>query len=252
MKNLTLANKVVIITGASKGIGKAIAFAMGKAGAKVVISSRKQEALDKVVSEFAEAGVVAFAKAANVGHAEDRKALVESTINHFGKVDILVNNAATNPVFGPIENTDESAFDHILNVNLKAPFELSKLVLESMAKSGKGSIIHISSVEGVRPGAHMGMYSVSKSALLMLTRVQANEWGQKGIRVNAIAPGLIQTKFSQALWDNEKVMKYALRQIPLGRMAQPEEVAGLALFLASDMAAYITGSTFMVDGGYLA
>ncbi len=252
MKNLSLKNKVVIITGASKGIGKAIAFAMGQAGAKVVISSRKQEALDPIVDEFAQAGIVAFAKAANVGHPEERKALVNSTIKHFGKIDILVNNAATNPVFGPIENTDESVFDHIINVNLKAPFELSKLVLANMSKTGKGSIIHISSVEGVRPGMHMGMYSVSKSALLMLTRVQANEWGQKGIRVNAIAPGLIQTKFSQALWDNEKVMKYALRQIPLGRMAQPEEVAGLALFLASDMAAYVTGSTFMVDGGYLA
>jgi len=185
-------------------------------------------------------------------HAEDRKALVDSTIKHFGKIDILVNNAATNPVFGPLENTDTSAFDHIVNVNLKAPFELSKLVLASMSKTQKGSIIHISSVEGVRPGMHMGMYSVTKAALLMLTKVQANEWGAKGIRVNAIAPGLIQTKFSQALWDNEKVMKYALRQIPLGRMAQPEEVAGLALFLASDMAAYVTGSTFMVDGGYLA
>lgn len=250
--SLTLENKVAIITGASKGIGKAIAFAMGKAGAKVVISSRKQDALDLVVDEFAKAGVVAFAKAANVGHAEDRKALIESAINHFGKIDILVNNAATNPVFGPIEDTNESAFDHIINVNLKAPFELSKLVLESMSKTKMGSIIHISSVEGVQPGKHMGMYSVSKSALLMLTRVQANEWGSKGIRVNAIAPGLIQTKFSQALWDNEKVMKYALRQIPLGRMAQPEEVAGLALFLASDLATYVTGSTFMVDGGYLA
>lgn len=252
MKGLTLENKVVIITGASKGIGKAIAFAMGQAGAKVVISSRKQDVLDDVVEEFAQAGVVAFAKAANVGVAADRKALVDSAISHFGKIDILVNNAATNPVFGPIENTEESAFDHIINVNLKAPFELSKLVLASMSKTGTGSIIHISSVEGVRPGTHMGMYSVSKSALLMLTRVQANEWGAKGIRINAIAPGLIQTKFSQALWDNEKVMNYALRQIPLGRMAQPEEVAGLALFLASDMAAYVTGSTFMVDGGYLA
>ena len=119
-----------------------------------------------------------------------------------------------------------------------------------MEKSG--SIVHISSVEGLRPGQHMGMYSVSKSALLMLTRVQANEWGAKGIRINAIAPGLIQTKFSQALWDNEKILQYALRQIPLGRMAQPEEVAGLALFLASDLAAYVTGSTFTVDGGYLA
>lgn len=249
---MDLKGKVALITGASKGIGKAIAFALGKAGAKVVISSRNQDALDKVVEEFAQAGVVAFAKAANVGSADDRKALVDSSILHFGKIDILVNNAATNPVFGPLENTEEAAFDKIIDVNLKAPFALSKLVLTSMSKSGKGSIIHISSVEGLRPGTHMGMYSVSKSALLMLTRVQANEWGAKGIRVNAIAPGLIQTKFSQALWDNEKVMKYALRQIPMGRMAQPEEVAGLALFLASDMASYVTGSTFTVDGGYLA
>ncbi len=252
MKNLDLSGKVAIITGASKGIGKAIAFALGQAGAKVVISSRKQAVLEEVVDEFAQAGVVAFAKAANVGQADERKDLVDTTIRHFGKIDILINNAATNPVFGPIENTQEPAFDKIIDVNLKAPFELSKLVLHSMKKQKKGSIIHISSVEGLRPGQQMGMYSVSKAALLMLTRVQANEWGALGIRVNAIAPGLIQTKFSQALWDNEKILNYALRQIPLGRMAQPEEVAGLALFLASDWAAYVTGSTFTVDGGYLA
>ncbi|HHB78294.1 MAG TPA: glucose 1-dehydrogenase [Saprospiraceae bacterium] len=249
---MNLKGKVAVVTGASKGIGKAIAFALGKVGAKVVISSRNQEALDAVVEEFAQAGVIAFAKAAHVGKADDREALVQSARNHFGKIDILVNNAATNPVFGPLELTGESVFDKIIDINLKAPFELSKLVLAGMKKSGSGSIIHISSVEGQKPGTHMGMYSVSKAALLMLTRVQANEWGPQGVRVNAIAPGLIQTKFSQALWDNEKVLKYALRQIPLGRMAQPEEVAGLAVFLASDLASYITGSTFTVDGGYLA
>lgn len=252
MNQINLKNKVALITGASKGIGKAIAFALGKAGAKVIISSRKQEALDQIVEEFAKEGVVAFAKAANVGNAEERQALVKSALTHFGRVDILVNNAATNPVFGPIEMTDEGAFDKIINVNLKAPFELAKLVMPNMAQRGSGSIIHISSVEGMRPGQHMGMYSVSKAALLMLTRVQANEWGPKGIRVNAIAPGLIQTKFSQALWDNEKVYQYALRQIPTGRMAQPEEVAGLALFLSSEMASYVNGSSYVVDGGYLA
>ncbi len=246
-----LKGKVAIVTGASKGIGKAIAFALGKAGTKVVVSSRKQEVLDMVVEEFKALGIVAFAKAANVGNSSECTDLVASTIRHFGRIDILINNAATNPVFGPIAATSTEAFDKIINVNLKAPFVLANLVLPYMEKSG-GSIVHISSVEGLRPGQHMGMYSVSKSALLMLTRVQANEWGSKGIRINAIAPGLIQTKFSQALWDNEKILQYALRQIPLGRMAQPEEVAGLALFLASDLAAYVTGSTFTVDGGYLA
>ncbi len=246
-----LKGKVAIVTGASKGIGKAIAFALGKAGAKVVVSSRKQEVLEEVVDDFKNLGIVAFAKAANVGKAADCTDLIASTIKHFGRIDILINNAATNPVFGPIAETSTEAFDKIMDVNLKAPFVLSNMVLPHMEKSG-GSIVHISSVEGLRPGQHMGMYSVSKSALLMLTRVQANEWGQKGIRINAIAPGLIQTKFSQALWDNEKILQYALRQIPLGRMAQPEEVAGLALFLASDLAAYVTGSTFTVDGGYLA
>jgi len=247
---LRLDGKTAVITGASKGIGKAIAYAFGLAGARVVISSRKQERLDVVAAEFEKDGITALPFAAHVGDADQRRQLISRTVEAFGKIDILVNNAATNPVFGPLETISLEAADKTLQINLLAPFALSNAVLPHMPEGG--SIIHISSVEGERPGKYMGMYSVSKAALSMLTRIQAGEWAERGIRVNGIAPGLIRTKFSQALWDNEKIYQYALRRIPLRRMGRPEEIAALALFLASDMASYVTGSIYTADGGYLA
>jgi dehydrogenase/reductase SDR family member 4 len=248
---MQLNNKIALITGASKGIGKAIAYAMGKAGATVIISSRNQATLDEVVAEFTAEGITAFAIAANAGKEEDLKQLVAQSIEKCARIDILVNNAASNPVFGPIEMTDEKAFDKIMDVNVKGPFMLSKLVFPYMQAQNNGSIINISSVEGHRPSQGLGIYSVSKTALIQLTKSMALEWGKYNIRVNALCPSLIQTKFSEALWANEKILKHALNGIPLGRMGQPEEMAGLVLLFASEQGSYITGSIVNADGGYL-
>ena len=246
-----LQGKVALITGASKGIGKAVAHALGKEGAKVILVSRNQEALDEVAKEFEADGIVSLAIAANTGKEEDLALLVEKVVSAFGRIDILVNNAASNPVFGPIEMTDEKAFEKIMDVNVKGPFILSKLVLPYLQKNGGGSIINISSVEGKRPSKGLGVYSVSKSALIQLTKSMALEWGQYNVRVNAICPGLIQTKFSEALWANEKILKHVLAGVPLGRVGQPEEMAGLVVLLASEKGSYITGSIIDADGGYL-
>ncbi|NRB65262.1 MAG: SDR family oxidoreductase, partial [Saprospiraceae bacterium] len=158
---------------------------------------------------------------------------------------------ATNPAFGPIQGTDNNLFDKIMSVNVRAPFELSNLVFPSMQSRGGGSIIHISSVEGIKPSVGLGLYSVSKASLLMLAQSQAKEWTGSGIRVNALCPGLVKTKFSAALWQNEAIMKTVKQHLPAGRMAQPEEMVGLAIFLASDAASYSTGSVFSADGGHL-
>lgn len=245
-----LHGKVAIITGASKGIGEAIAFALGKAGATVVLSSRKQEALDEVVAKFATEGITAKGIAANAGNTEDLQKLVQETVIEFGRIDILVNNAAANPVFGPIEQTEEWAYDKIMEVNVKGPFFLSRLVLPEMERQGGGSIINISSIGGLSPEYQLGIYSMSKAALIAQTKVLAKEWGRYGIRVNVICPGLIKTKFSEALWNNEKIMRYMMARMPIQRVGEPEEIALLALFLASDASSYSTGSVFTADGGY--
>lgn len=246
-----LEGKVAIITGSSKGIGKAIAKAFAECGATVIISSRKQDACEEVVSEFKSLGLDAVAIACHVGDAESRKNLVEKTIRECGGIDILVNNAATNPVYGPIEEAPLDAFDKIMNVNVKAPWDLANKCLHSIKSRGGGSIINISSIEGEHPGYGLGLYSTSKAALSMLTKNQAKEWGKYGIRVNAICPGLIQTKFSAALWNDDKVMHQINKKLPLGRMGQSEEIASVALLLASDAGSYITGSLQVADGGFL-
>ncbi len=246
----SLAGKVAIVTGASKGIGEEIARGLAEFGAKVIVSSRKQEAVDEVVAEFKKAGLEAAGVACHVGDAAARKNLVERTVALFGGVDILVNNAATNPVFGPVVNTDVAVFDKIIDVNLKAPFELSKLVFPNMRERGGGSIINISSIGGLSPDPMLGIYSVSKAALLSLTQVLAKEWGAANIRVNAICPGLVKTKFSEALWVDPNILKRFTDDLPLGRMAEPVEMAPLAVFLAGEGASYCTGSVFTADGGH--
>ena len=245
-----LTGKVALLTGASKGIGRAMAEAMGQAGAKVVISSRKQDDLDKVANEMRQDGIEVQPVTGFVGDAISMKNLVEETISKYGGIDILVNNAAVNPVFGPVTETDESAFDKIIQVNLKGPFELGKLVYSSMVERGGGSIINISSIGGLTPEAMLGIYSVSKAALISLTKVMAKEWGPEGIRANVICPGLIKTKFSEALWSNEKILNSVLRKQPLPMLAEPEEVAGLALLLASPAGAFCNGGVYTADGGY--
>jgi NAD(P)-dependent dehydrogenase (short-subunit alcohol dehydrogenase family) len=251
MKNtFNLTNKVAVITGASKGIGEAIARILSTYGAKVVISSRKQADLDDVAKQIQEeTGNEVIGIAANTGDIEQCQVLINKTIEHFGGVDILVNNAATNPVFGPSLDCDGGAFDKIMSVNVKAPFELSKMVHSSMKQRGGGSIINISSIAGITPDPGLGMYSVSKSAMNMLTKVTAKEWGIDGIRVNAICPGLIKTKFSQALWQDEATLKRFTKHLPISRMGEVDEIAPLALFLSSDAAGYTTGGIFSVDGG---
>lgn len=245
-----LHGKVAIVTGASKGIGMAIAEALGMAGAKVIVSSRKQEAVDAVAEKLIKKDISALSVACNMGSIWEIQHLVDKTVQYYGGIDIIVNNAAANPVYGPVEKTEEWAFDKIMNVNVKGPFELCRRALPYL-ENGGGSIINISSIGGVTPEPAIGIYSVSKAALISLTKVMAKEWGHKGIRANAICPGLIKTKFSQALWENEKVVRHMIGGLPIARIGHPEDVAGLALYLASDASAYTTGSVHMADGGYL-
>ncbi|SEK33108.1 NAD(P)-dependent dehydrogenase, short-chain alcohol dehydrogenase family [Aquimarina amphilecti] len=250
-QSFNLEGKVAIITGSSKGIGKSIAQGLAEQGAKVVISSRSQDAVDEVAREFQGAGLKAIGIACHVGKADQRKTLVQKTIEHYGGVDILVNNAAINPVFGPIEDADESIFDKIMDINVKAPWMLSNLILESMQQRGGGSIINIASVEALHPGAGLGLYSTSKAALLMLTKNQAKEWGQHGIRANVVCPGLIKTKFSAALWQNEKLLNKIEKTLPTARMGMPDEMAGIVCLLSSKAGAYMTGGVYNADGGYM-
>ena len=251
MNQFNLKGKVAIVTGSSKGIGKAIAKGLAQMGAEVVISSRNQEACDTVVSEFENEGLKAVGIACHIGKEEQRKNLVDTVVKKLGRIDILVNNAAINPVYGPIENVEPEIFDKIMEVNVKAPWALSNLVLPHMQSNKKGSIINIASVEALTPGFGLGLYSTSKAALLMLTKNQAKEWGQHGVNVNAICPGLIQTKFSAALWTNEKLLGKLEKSIPSGRMGQPEEMIGLACLLASEAGSYMTGGVYTADGGYM-
>jgi NAD(P)-dependent dehydrogenase (short-subunit alcohol dehydrogenase family) len=246
-----LKGKVAVVTGSSKGIGKAIAEALAEYGAHVVVSSRSQEAVDAVADEFKAKGLETIGIACHVGDEEQRKALIDKTVNHYGGVDILINNAATNPVYAPLEGVDDPVFDKIMDVNVKACFSFAKLCFPYMKEKKKGSIINIASVEGLKPNMGLGLYGVSKAALIMLTKSQASEWGKYGIRTNAICPGLIKTKFSQALWSNEQLMKQVEHHLPLRRAAEPIEMAGLAVYLASDASSYTTGAILNADGGHM-
>jgi len=246
-----LKGKVAIITGSSKGIGKAIALGLAENGAKVVISSRKQEAVDHVVDEFKAMGLEAIGIQCHIGDTKERASLIAKTIKQYGRIDILVNNAAINPYYGPLEGSDEAVFDKIMDINVKAPWLLSNLVLPHMKENGAGSIINISSVEGLRPGFGLGLYSATKSALIMLTKNQAKEWGRYGVRANVVCPGLIKTKFSEGLWSDEKLVERFTRSLPMNRIASPDEMAGLVLLLASEAGSYMTGGVYAADGGYL-
>ncbi|MGB2305149.1 MAG: glucose 1-dehydrogenase [Flavobacteriaceae bacterium] len=250
-KLFDLEGKIAIVTGSSKGIGKAIAEALAEYGAQVVVSSRSQEAVDAVADEFKAKGLEAVGIACHVGDEEQRKALISKTVDRYGGVDILINNAATNPVYAPLEGVDDPVFDKIMDVNVKACFSFAKLCFPYMKEKKKGSIINIASVEGLKPNMGLGLYGVSKAALIMLTKSQASEWGKYGIRTNAICPGLIKTKFSQALWSNEQLMKQVENHLPLRRAADPIEMAGLAVYLASDASSFTTGAILNSDGGHM-
>ncbi len=245
-----LKGKVAIVTGASKGIGEAIARGLAAFGARVVLSSRKLESVEAVARSIREQGGETIAVAVHMGDRTAIRALMDRTCETFGGIDIVVNNAATNPVYGPLLQTEDSVFEKIMAVNVQGPLELAKLAHPQMQRRGGGSIINISSVGGLRPEPQLGLYSVSKAALISLTKVMAQEWGRDHIRANVICPGLVRTKFSAALWQNEQVCKEFVRTLPLGRIAEPEEMVGLALFLASPASSYCTGGVYLADGGH--
>lgn len=246
-----LTGKVALITGASRGIGQSIAEAFAASGAKVVLSSRKQQDLDEVAEQIRSAGGTALPVAAHTGSVEAITSVVEQATAAYGGIDIVVNNAATNPHFGPILTSEESHWEKILDVNVKGYFRVVKACAESMRNRGGGKVINVASVAGFEPGAMMGIYSVSKAAVIMLTKVLAAEMAQDNIQVNAIAPGFIKTRFSSVLWQTPTIHDAIMKAVPQGRMAEPEELTGIALYLASDASSYTTGSTFVVDGGQL-
>jgi NAD(P)-dependent dehydrogenase (short-subunit alcohol dehydrogenase family) len=249
MTEFSLEGKTSAVTGAAGGIGRAIALRFVQAGAKVVVSDRKLEDVQAVADEIGAAGGEALALQAHVGKWDDMVALVRQTVETFGRVDVLVNNAGTNPYFGPLLGADESQVEKTLDVNLKGVFRGCKAVAPQMEKQGGGKIINIASVAGLRPGTGMGIYSISKAAVIMLTQVLAVELGPANIQVNAIAPGVIKTRFSQVVWQTPEVAEPALRTLPAGRFGEPEEVATLALYLASAASDFVTGAVFVMDGG---
>lgn len=244
-----LSGKVAIVTASTDGIGLAAAEALGQRGAHVVVSSRRQTNVDKAVSLLRSKNIKVIGTTCNVGKAEDREKLINMTVEQCGGVDILVSNAAVNPFFGNILDSTEEVWDKILGVNVKASFLLTKMVVPHIEKRGGGSVVIVSSVAGYQPMPALGPYSVSKTALLGLTRALAPELAQSNIRVNCVAPGIIKTRFSSALWENEGVLEEFLKQTSIKRLGQPEEIGGVIAFLCSDEASYITGETITVTGG---
>ncbi|MFH1156534.1 MAG: SDR family oxidoreductase [Pseudomonadota bacterium] len=251
MVDFSLKGKVAVITGASRGIGEEMARAFAEHGAHCVLVSRKVEAVDAVAQSIRDKGFSAEAQACHMGHPEQIEALFETIRKTHGTVHILVNNAATNPHFGAMVDADEGMWDKIIDVNLKGPFFMIKHAAKLMVASGGGAILNVSSINAVKPGLMQGVYSVSKAALVSMTKVFAQELAPSKIRVNALLPGLTDTKFSKALIETKEIHDYVVKQIPMGRHAEPSEMAGAALYLVSDAASYTTGTCLAVDGGIL-
>ncbi|MDX1648500.1 MAG: SDR family oxidoreductase [Myxococcota bacterium] len=250
--DFSLEGKVAVVTGASRGIGRSIALGLAEHGADVALAARKPEALEEASAAVRDLGRRAVAVPTNVRRAEELSRLVQTAKRQLGRVDILVNNAGTTPHFGPIHELDEGAFDVIWNTNVKAVHLLSCLAREAMLEHGDGGVIvNVSSVGAYRASDVIGGYSVSKAALNMLTQVQARTWGKDGIRVNGIAPGLIRTEFARALWDTPEIRKGAEREAALGRIGEPDEMAGAVVYLASPAASFVSGQTLILDGGRL-
>jgi NAD(P)-dependent dehydrogenase (short-subunit alcohol dehydrogenase family) len=247
---ISLKGKVALVSGGSRGIGRAAALAFADAGADVVVASRKLPDLEKVAGEIRKRGVKGLAVASHVAKTEESKRLIGSVVEEFGRLDILFNNAGTNPYYGPLMNAEEWAWDVTVNVNLKGPFFLARQAARVMKGQGGGVIINTSSVEGLRP-SELSLYDVTKAAFIMLTQCMSKEWGKYGIRVNAVAPGIIKTRFSEQLWKDPEMEEASMQQMSMLRLGEPEEVGSVVLFLASDHASYITGSTIVVDGGWM-
>ena len=246
--DFSLQGKIALITGASRGIGRVLAIGMAQAGAEVAIASRKLPDLEKVAEEIRKTGRKCIAIPAHVGRIEEINNLVKRVVDEFGKIDILVNNAATNPSMAPAIDIDDRAWDSVMNLNLKGLFFLSQAVARIMKEKGGGKIINIASIAGISPDI-LPVYSISKAGVIMATKVMAQQWAKYGIRVNAIAPGLTRTRFSEALWSNPDILSVAMMMTPMGRVAEPEEMVGAVIFLVSDASGYVTGQVLAVDGG---
>lgn len=241
--------KTVLVTGASRGIGRAIALEFGAAGAEVILVSRKQDALEKVRGDIEAAGGRAHVAAGNMGRMDDVRSLVERAFAVRGHIDVLVNNAATNPVFFPLVAIEERAWDKIMDVNLKGPFFLTVETAKKMIDRKSGAIVNVASTAGMRSWVGLGVYGISKAGLMQMTRQMAREWAEAGVRVNAVAPGLVDTDFSRVLIDTDIMRDEALKTAAIKRPATVDEITGAVLFLASDSARFITGQTLVVDGG---
>ena len=246
-----LSKRTYIITGSSRGIGRTTALQLAEAGANIVVSSRTETSCQKVVDEIIAAGGNAIAKTCHIGKDAELQALVNSTLEHFGRIDGLVCNAASNPVYGPLEKLERDAFDLIMQNNLWSQIQLCKLVSPHISQQTGGSIVLISSIAGISGQKMLGAYAISKSGEMQLARNLALEYGRLGIRVNAVAPGLIDTDFSQALMADPKKLANLEKSLPVGRVGRPSDIAGVIGFLLSDAAAYVTGQTIVADGGML-
>ena len=251
MKNtpFDLAGKVAVVTGSSRGIGRSSAELLAKLGAKVVISSRKAEVCEEVANGIRKAGGDAHVIACNISRREEVEQLISGTLSHYGKIDILVCNAAVNPHYGPLLDITDDAFDKIINSNVKSNIWLCALVIPGMAARGKGSVVIISSIGGLRGSTVIGAYGVSKAADFALCRSLAGEWGPKGVRINCVAPGLIKTDFAKALWEDEERLKQRCATTPLRRIGEPDEIAGAVAYLSSEASSFMTGQTIVIDGG---
>ena len=245
----SLKEKTAIISGGSKGIGKSIAFKYAEAGANVVICSRKKDNLDSAIEEAQTSGFNIIGIECNTGEIESINNVVDKTLEHFNRVDILVNNAAANPYYGPILNSEDSHWEKIWDINVKGYFNFIKACSKSMKDNKYGKIINVASIAAKTPLDGLGVYNISKAAVVMLTKVLAKEMAESNIQVNTLAPGLIKTDFSKALWEDEKVYNEIIKAIPQARMGEPDDISGMALYLASGASDFITGSMFVVDGG---
>ncbi len=252
MVDFALEGKIALITGGSRGIGEAIAMALSEYGAHCVLISRKIEGLQIVKEKIEAQGGKADAIACHVGHMDQIENLFAQIEEKFGKLDILVNNAATNPYFGEMIGAEERAWNKTLEVNLKGPFFLTQRAAKLMEKSGGGAVVNVSSVVARQPGPMQGIYSITKAALVAMTQAYAKELAGKNIRVNALLPGVVDTKFSEALLTTDWIYDAMMKHVPLDRPAQPGEMAGAVLYLVSDAASYTTGTTIVCDGGMLA
>ena len=249
LEKFCLRGKVALVTGGSRGIGRAIALGLVEVGADLVLVSRKLPDLEAVAQEVSQMNRKVLTIPANIRNLEDIDMVVSKAVTEFGGIDILINNAATNPVFGSVFDIHEKAWDVTLGLNLKACFFLSQAVGRVMRDRGGGIIINIASEDGIQPRIGLGVYAISKAGLIMLTKVLAEEWGQYNIRVNSIAPGVVKTRLSEALWDNALLRQKIEDNVALGRIAEPKEIVGAALFLASEASSYMTGQNILLDGG---